>query len=91
MATTVYNDPWSPSNINCNWKPEKLSRYSFVENKIDFNAAGVELGHSQTGSYPVENSETNLTDYIEVNQLTYYSFKAEEGVCFKGSKICCLF
>lgn len=35
MATIIYDEPWSPSDINCEWKPEKLSRYSFVNGEKD--------------------------------------------------------
>ena len=80
MATTIYDEPWSPSNINCNWKPEKLSRYSFVTNLIDFNASGVKLGYEQNGRTEQVNSATNLTDYIPVSAGRYYYFKCEQNL-----------
>ena len=47
MAITVYNELWSPSNINCNWKPEKLSRYSFLTNLINYNSEGIQIGYEK--------------------------------------------
>lgn len=80
MATTIYNEPWSPSNINCNWKPEKLSRYSFITNLIDFDANGNQLGYMQSGNLPESNQYMNLTDYISVEENSSYVFQCEEGV-----------
>lgn len=90
MATKIYNDPWSPSNINCNWKPEKLSRYSFITNMIDFNAAGCQEGYGQSGASPREDSEMNLTAYIEVSPNTYYYFRCENGLT-RGVRFVCFF
>lgn len=90
MATKIYNDPWSPSNINCNWKPEKLSRYSFITNIIDFNAAGCQEGYGQSGASPREDSEMNLTAYIEVSPNTYYYFRCENGLT-RGVRFVCFF
>lgn len=90
MAIKIYNDPWSPSNINCNWKPEKLSRYSFITNMIDFNDPGCQEGYSQSGISPKEDSEMNLTAYIEVYPNKYYYFRCENGLT-KGVRFVCFF
>ena len=90
MGTIIYDEPWNPSNINCNWKPEKLSRYSFVSNMIDFNAAGIALGYQQNGKTPVINSLMNLTDYIEVNSDSDYYLKYENNVRL-GIRYICFF
>lgn len=90
MATKIYNDPWSPSNINCNWKPEKLSRYSFITNMINFNAARCQEGYGQSGIAPREDSEMNLTAYIKVSPNTYYYFRCENGLT-RGVRFVCFF
>lgn len=90
MATKIYNDPWSPSDINCNWKPEKLSRYSFITNIIDFNDPRCQEGYRQSGASPEEDSEMNLTAYIEVFPNTYYFFRCENGLT-RGIRFICFF
>ena len=80
MATTIYDEPWSPSNINCNWKPEKLSRYSFVTNLINFGAPGVKLGYEQNSNNEIINSAMNLTDYISVSAYRTYYFTCEQNL-----------
>lgn len=90
MATKIYNDSWSPSNINCNWKPEKLSRYSFITNMINFNDSECQEGYGQSGIAPREDSEMNLTAYIEVSPNTYYYFRCENGLT-RGVRFVCFF
>ena len=84
MATTIYNEPWSPSEINCNWKPEKLSRYSFVTNLINFNATDIALNKYQSYSnnlYELLSSPNfHTTGYIAVSPFTSYQFICEENI-----------
>ena len=90
MATKIYNDPWNPSNINCNWKPEKLSRYSFITNMINFNDPGCQEGYGQNSAFPREYFGMNLTAYIKVSPNTYYYFRCENGLT-RGVRFICFF
>ena len=57
---------------------------------IDFNAAGCQEGYGQSGTSPIEDSEMNLTAYIEVSPSTYYFFECENGLT-RGVRFICFF
>lgn len=87
MSEIIYQEDWTSSNIQCNWKPQKLSRYSFVSNLIDYDDADVEIGKMQ-GMYPpnltyqtINNPDFNLTGYIPVS-IGLYKFICEQGLDF---------